>query len=312
MLPGAIVNEQGRNMNKADRTAETPRPAVVITGATQGIGRALAEEFARNGHTLLLVARDEKALDRTAREVAARHGVRVEITAQDLSTADGCAGIEQALERCGLYADMLVNNAGTMTAGFLQDADREQMLAQVDLNVRALLDLTLRLLPGMVARGKGRVLNVASVEGFMPVPYQAAYAATKAFVLSLSRALGYELSGSGVRVSVLAPGATDTRIHARGGSQHAYYVSLFPVMTPEDVARTAYRQFQRGKAVIVPGWLNRFYAVSQRFVHPALLLPLVGWLFRVRDEQGNVQWPRSIAARADRGEQRAKEHNFSR
>jgi short-subunit dehydrogenase len=298
-------------MNKPDRIRPGLLPAAVITGATQGIGRALAEEFARNGHTLLLVARDEAALARAAREVAERHGVRVEITAQDLSAADGCAGVEQALHRCGLYADELVNNAGTMTAGFLQDADREQMLALVDLNVRGLLDLTLRVLPGMVARGKGGVLNVASVEGFMPVPYQAAYAATKAFVLSLSRALGYELSGSGVRVSVLAPGATDTRIHARGGSQHAYYVSLFPVMTPEAVARIAYRQFQRGKAVIVPGWLNRFYAVSQRFVHPALLLPVLGWLFRVRDATGNVQWPRSIAARAGQGEQRAKEHNLS-
>ena len=111
---------------------------------------------------------------------------------------------------------------------------------------------------------------------------------------------------------MLAPGATDTRIQARGGAQHAYYVSLFPVMTPEAVARLAYRQFQRGKAVIVPGWLNRFNAVSQRFVHPVLLLPSLGWLFRVRDEQGNVQWSRSIAARAGRDEQRAKEHNLSR
>ena len=299
-------------MNKADRIAGARRPAVVITGATQGIGRALANEFARNGHTLLLVARDETALARAARELAECHGVRVEISAQDLSKADGCAGIEQALEQNALYADVLVNNAATMTAGFLQDADREEMLGLVDLNVRGLLDLTLRLLPGMVARGKGGVLNVSSVEGFMPVPYQAAYAASKAFVLSLSRALHYELSGSGVRVSVLAPGATHTRIHARGGSQHAYYVSLFPVMTPEEVARLAYRQFERSKAVIVPGWLNRFYAVSQRFVHPVLLLPVLGWLFRVRDETGNVQWPRSIVARAGRGEQRAKEHNLSR
>ena len=299
-------------MNKTEKIAGTLGPAAVITGATQGIGRALADEFARNGHTLLLVARDEAALTRVARELSERHGVRIEIAAHDLSAADGCTGVERALEQRGLYADMLVNNAGTMTAGFLQDADREEMLALVDLNVRGLLDLTLRLLPGMVARGTGGVLNVSSVEGFMPVPYQAAYAATKAFVLSLSRALHYELSGSGVRISVLAPGATDTRIHARGGARHAYYVSLFLVMTPEDVARIAYRQFQRGKAVIVPGWLNRFYAVSQRFVHPALLLPVLGWMFRVRDEQGNVQWPRSIAASAGRSEQRAKEHNLSR
>jgi hypothetical protein len=284
-------------MNKADRIAEVRRPATVITGATQGIGRALADEFARHGHTLLLVARDETALARAARELRERHGVRVEITAADLSTPEACAEVELALQQFGLYADVLINNAAAMTAGFIQDADRARVLRIIDLNARALLDLTLRLLPGMVARGRGGVLNVSSVEGFMPVPYQAAYAATKAFVLSLSRALNYELSGSGVRLSVLAPGATDTRIHALGGAQHAYYVSLFPVMTSEDVARIAYRQFQRGKAVIVPGWLNRFYAVVQRFVPPWLLLRVLGLLFRVRDEQGNAQMPRSIAAR---------------
>jgi short-subunit dehydrogenase len=298
-------------MNKADRIAEVRRPAVVITGATEGIGRALAEEFARHGNTLLLVARDEAALARAARELKERHGVRVEVTAQDLSTAEGCAGVELALQHCGLHADVLVNNAATMAAGFFQDAKRQQMLKLVDLNVRAVTDLTLRLLPGMVARGRGGVLNVASVEGFLPVPYQAAYAATKAFVLSLTRAMGYELSGSGVRISALAPGATDTKIHARGGALHARYVALFPVMTTEEVARTAYRQFERGKSVIVPGWLNRFYAVVQRFVHPAILLPAVGWMFRVRDEQGNAQMPRSIVARARPGEPRGTERNLA-
>ncbi len=299
-------------MNKPDRIAEALEPAVVITGATQGIGRALAQEFARNGHTLLLVARDEAALGRTAQEIATRHGTRVEAASEDLTTEAGCAGVEQALRHYGLYADVLVNNAGTMEAGFLQDADRARMLALVDLNARAVLDLTLRFLPGMVARGKGGVLNVSSVEGFMPVPYQAAYAATKAFVLSLSRALRYELSGSGVRVSVLAPGATDTMIHARGGAEHARYVTLFPTMPPDEVARTAYQQFARGKAVIVPGWLNRVYAVMQRFVHPAILLPVVGWMFRVRDAQGNVQWPRSVAARPASDARRARERNLSR
>lgn len=298
-------------MNKPDRIAEARQPAVVITGATQGIGRALAQEFARNGHALLLVARDEAALARIARDLSARHGVRVEVTAQDLTSDEGCAGVQHAVRRHGFYADVLINNAGTMEAGFFQDADRAQLLALVDLNARALVDLTLRFLPGMVARGKGGILNVSSVEGFLPVPYQAAYAATKAFVLSLTRAINYETSGSGVRVSVLAPGATDTRIHARGGAQHARYVALFPVMTTEDVARTAYRQFERGKAVIVPGWLNRFYAVIQRFVHPAILLPVVGWMFRVRDAEGNVQWPRSYARRSPPGAHRAQERNLS-
>ena len=173
-----------------------------------------------------------------------------------------------------------------MTAGFLQDADREQMLALVDLNVRGLLDLTLRLLPGMVARGKGGVLNVSSVEGFMPVPYQAAYAATKAFVLSLS-ARSTTSSRAAAYAFPCLRRAPPTRASMRAAARRTlYYVSLFPVMTPGGSGAPAYRQFVRGKAVIVPGWLNRFYAVSQRFVHPGLLLPVLGWLFRVRDEQG--------------------------
>lgn len=283
-------------MNDTNDTEEPLAPAVVITGATEGIGRALAEEFARGGHTLLLVARDEAKLAETARELAAAHSVEVKFTARDLSTVEGCAGVEEALRRFGLHADMLVNNAAIMSAGFFQDQELATLRRVVDLDVRAVVDLTLRFLPGMVARRRGGVLNVASMEGFMPVPYQATYAAAKAFVLSLTRALAYETMYTGVRVSALPPGTTATGLHAKAGAENSRYVMLLPVMTSEELARVAYRQFMRGKKVIVVGWLNRFGVVAMRFVPNLLLVPFIGLLFRVRDAEGNLQQPRPLPA----------------
>ena len=276
--------------------AQPSTPATVITGATQGIGCALAEEFARGGHALLLVARDEAKLADTARGLADRHAVQVKFAACDLSTVEGCAAVEQALRRFGLHADMLVNNAAAMSAGFFQDQDLAAMRRLIDLNAGAMVDLTLRFLPGMIARRRGGVLNVASMEGFMPVPYQATYAATKAFVLSLSRALAYETMYTGVRISALAPGTTATELHAKAGAENSRYVMLLPVMTSEDLAAIAYRQFMRGKKVIVAGWFNRLSLVARRFAPDLVLVPFMGWLFRVRDEAGNLQMPRGPGA----------------
>jgi short-subunit dehydrogenase len=272
--------------------AQPSTPATVITGATEGIGRALAEEFARGGHALLLVARDEAKLADTARALADRHAVQVKFVACDLSTVEGCAAVEQALRRFGFHADMLVNNAAAMSAGFFQDQDLAAMRRLIDLNAGAMVDLTLRFLPGMVARRGGGVLNVASMEGFMPVPYQATYAATKAFVLSLSRALAYETMYTGVRISALAPGTTATELHAKAGAEYSRYVMLLPVMTSEHLASIAYRQFMRGKKVIVAGWFNRLSLIARRFAPDLVLVPFMGLLFRVRDEAGNLQMPR--------------------
>jgi uncharacterized protein len=293
-------------MNRINKQAERSTPVVVITGATQGIGRALAEEFARGGHALLLIARDEAKLAETARALADAHSVEAKFTACDLSTVKGCAGVEEALRRFGLHADMLVNNAAAMSAGFFQDQDLATMQRVVDLNVRAVVDLTLRFLPGMVARRRGGVLNIASMEGFMPVPYQATYAAAKAFVLSFSRALAYETMYTGVRVSVLAPGITATGLHAKAGAENSRYVALLPAMTTEDLARIAYRQFMRGKKVIVAGWYNRLSVFARRFAPDFALVPFMGWLFRVRDAEGNLQMPRALASpKAGNGRVRA-------
>jgi len=283
-------------MNDKSKGIEPARPATVITGATQGVGKALAHEFAGGGHVLLLVARSEWELAETAKAISESYDVEVKVATADLSTPEGCASIEQALEHHGLYADMFVNNAGMMSAGFFQDQDPAKLRTIVDLNARAVVDLTRRFLPGMLARGRGGILNVASMEGFMPVPYQATYAASKALVLSLTQSLAYETMGTGVRVSVLAPGAVLTEMHAKAGAENSRYVQLFPVMSAEDVARIAYRKFMRGRTTIVPGLFNRIGLFFRRFTPNFLLVPGMGWLFRVRDAEGNLQMPRAAAA----------------
>jgi uncharacterized protein len=280
------------NMNARDNTPFAP--AAIITGATQGIGRALADEFANGGHTLLLVARTETTLAKAASEIAARYNVPVHYVACDLSTREGCDQVAEALRRRGLYCESLVNNAAIMMAGFFQEQDEEKLLKLIDLNVRAVVDLTRRFLPDMLARGKGGVLNVASVEGFMPVPYQATYAATKAFIISFSRALAYEIMGSGVRVCTVAPGPIETKMHAKAGAEYSRYVLYLPQMTPEAMAKAAYRRFMRGNWVIVEGWLNRIVAGGVRFIPGIMLIPAVGWFFRVRDAEGNLQWPKPL------------------
>jgi uncharacterized protein len=270
------------------------QPAVVITGGTEGIGRALAELFAKDGNNLLLVARDEAKLARTAAELTKAYPVVVKVTSQDLTTEEGRAGVEQALRRFGLYADILVNNAGMMSHGFFQDVDTATVHRLLGLDIRAVVDLTHRFLPGMLARRRGGVLNVASMMGFMPVPYQAIYAASKAFVLSFSKALAYETMGTGVRVSVVAPGVVATKLHAKAGTQNSRYMYLFPNTPPEKVARIAYSRFKRGWSVIVPGWANWLSTIAIRFVPDFLLVPLMGWFFRMRDEEGNVLWPNPL------------------
>jgi short-subunit dehydrogenase len=279
-------------MNASDDRPEPLAPAAVITGATQGIGRALVNEFAKGGHTLLLVARTEETLAQIASETAATHGVAVHYAPCDLSTEEGCARVAEALRSKKLYCESLVNNAAIMTAGFFQEQERDALLKIVDLNVRAVVDLTRRFLPDMIDRGQGGVLNVASLEGFMPVPYQATYAATKGFMIAWSRSLAWEVYGSGVRICVVAPGPIDTTMHEKAGAEYSRYMVYYPRMTPEQMAKVAYRRFMRGNWVIIEGLLNRIVAAGVRFIPGIMLIPAVGWFFRVRDAQGNLQWPK--------------------
>ena len=249
-------------MNGQNKNAEPSDPAVVITGATHGVGRALADEFARGGYDLLLVARDEASLTKAAEKLST-YDVEVKVLAADLSTEEGCAAVEQALQSYGLYADMLVNNAAMMMAGFFQDQDPEKLRKLVDLDVRAVVDLTRRLLPGMIARRNGGVLNVASTAAFQPGPGMAVYYATKAFVLSFSEAIAEESAGTGVTVTAVCPGPTATNFKAAASAEFSRRFHK-AAMSAETVARLGHRAFRRGRFVAVTGWRNRLLASAVR------------------------------------------------
>ena len=249
-------------------------PAVVITGATEGIGRALAEEFARDGHALVLVARDQAKLAKTAEELARAHGVEVKVTAQDLSTPEGCAGVEQAVRGFGFYAEYLVNNAGIMSSGFFQDEDLPGSAASSISTCARWSTSPCAFSRGCLRAGRGGVLNLSSMMGYMPVPYQATYAASKAFILSFSKALSYETRGTGVKVSVVAPGVVSTGLHDKAGAQNSRYLVWFPPLTPEQVANKAYRRFKRGWSVTMsrprqPAWRLCRALHSGFCAHPA-------------------------------------------
>lgn len=273
--------------------AADTRPVTVITGGSEGLGLALAHEFAKTGHRLLLVARNEAKLSEACQALQRAYPIEVFYTAQDLATEQGCAGVEAALREHGLHADYLVNNAGLAEGGFFQDADRDKLLTVLNLNARAVVDLSRRLLRGMLARGRGGILNVGSMTGFMPTPYEATYAATKAFLLSFSRSLSYECMWTGVTVSALMPGVITTALHEKAGATYSRYLYMTPVMSAEQVARIGFRQFMRGKKIIVPGLLNRMLLGLARFTPYFMLVPVMGFLFRVLDENGTAIPPRT-------------------
>ena len=235
---------------------------VLITGASAGIGAELAREFARHGHRLTLVARRKDKLAALARELDAEYHVDVKVIVQDLVRPAGPAAVVKATQDEGEPIGILVNNAGVIDVGPFVSAPVDKLVGLVNLNVRALTELTGLLLPAMVERKFGRILNVASLAAFQPVPGMAVYAASKAYVLALSEALGEELKGSGVTVSALCPGVTDTDMAAeiKAGSSTAAKLPKELVSDPVDVAARAYRALMAGQAVLVPGLPNQITA----------------------------------------------------
>lgn len=273
----------------SEMSSPNPSPVTVITGGTKGIGLALAREFAAAGHDLLLVARTETDLKAVSQELCDAFSITVHAVIADLSSPDGCRTVADAIAQNGLYAHYLVNNAGYGLAGPFAEIDGEHTLNLLDLNVRALTDLTRRLLPGMIERGAGGVLNVASLGGLSPGPYSAIYYASKAYVVSLSESLAQELRGTGVRSAVLAPGPVATEFHARQGTDTAYYIKFLGILRPEEVARFAFKAFRRGQTLIIPGWTNMVNAVFMRLIPHFILVPFTAWLLKPRAGAKNAE-----------------------
>lgn len=257
------------------------RPLAVVTGASAGLGKEFALQLAAAGYDLVLVARREAELHALAAEVAKSHAA-AHVLALDLGAADGPKRLCEALAAQGLHPDALVNNAGFGWLGEFADADPANTLAMIQLNVAALVDLTARLLPGMKARGRGKILNVASTAAFQPGPYMAVYYATKAFVLSFSEALHAELGGTGVTVTCLCPGPTKTEFAEVSGMNRTRLFDGGGVMTAEAVARDGVRGLQRGRRLVVSGFANRLMTFAVRFLPRAAILHIVKRIQRTR------------------------------
>jgi short-subunit dehydrogenase len=229
----------------------------LITGASSGIGLELAKLFARDGYDLVLVARRREKLETLGEDLGRRHGIRFRAIAADLADPAAPAEIVRQLAAALVAVDIIVNNAGFGELGPFATTDLETERRMIQVNVTALTVLTKLFLPGMLARRRGRILNVASTAGFAPGPLMAVYYATKAYVISLSEALAEELRGSGVSVTVVCPGPTLTEFQAVAHMESARLFRLPGVMDAGAVARAAYAGLMRGKRMVVPGLLNR-------------------------------------------------------
>ena len=248
-------------------------PVTLITGASAGIGAELARVFAAHGHALVLVARRQDRLEALAEEIAAAGKPRPLVLAADLGERDAVAQIREQLTARGLEPDIVVNNAGFGLSGAAAELSRDEQLAMIDLNVRALTDFSLAFVDS-IARHRGGILNVASIVSFLPGPGMAVYYATKAYVLSFSEALHRELAGRGVRVTALCPGPVLTEFQVRSGMP-VDGIPGFIMLPVQRVARIGYRSLMRGKRVVVAGIGNKIIVWLFRLVPHALLMAAV-------------------------------------
>jgi short-subunit dehydrogenase len=250
------------------------RPVALVTGASAGIGRELALTLAREGHDLVLVARREPELSALAAELKEKYGADGRVITADLSKT---RAVQTLIKELGpdTQIDVLVNNAGFGGHGAFSERPRDADLNQIAVNVTALTDLTRQLLPGMVQRRRGRILNVASTAAFQPGPFMAVYYATKAYVLSFSEALAEELSGTGVTVTALCPGVTTTEFQQVAGVNDIALTKGPLAMSPAQVAEAAYKGMVKGKMVVIPGVHNKVGAHATRFTPTKVLLKVV-------------------------------------
>ena len=257
-----------------------PRPLALVTGASAGIGAELARELARHGHDLVLTARRVEPMQALADELR-RARAEATVIASDLSRPGAALALAEDIAGRSLTIDVLVNNAGFGAAGRFARMDPGRLGDMLQVNIVALTELTRLLLPGMVARRRGRILLVASVAGFQPGPHMAAYFASKAYVLSLGEALASELRGTGVTVTTLCPGATATEFFDVAGAETSIMARRLRRMMPAaDVARLAYRALAAGRRVVVTGAMNRVTALVGRFAPRGIVLPVTERLMK--------------------------------
>ena len=240
----------------------------LITGASDGIGYELAIRFAKHGNDLILVARRQQILEQFAHELQQQYKIKAVPIPLDLSKADSADRLYQQIKELNRPVDVLINNAGFGDYTFFPDANITKTLQMLQLNITSLTHLTRLIVPDMVEKKQGKIMNVASIAAFQPGPLMAVYYASKAYVLSFSQALDQELKSSGIRVSALCPGVTTTGFQdAAGleGSKLMGRVGLLSEMTAAEVAEIGYRKFMRNKRIIIPGFMNKVSVAMNRF-----------------------------------------------
>lgn len=242
----------------------------LITGASAGLGLEFAKLFAADGHNLVLVARRQEKLEALADELESAHGVEISVVAQDLSLPEAPQQVFDTVRDAGTHIDFLVNNAGLGNKGLFHESALEREMSMVHVNMGALTALTRLFLPGMIARGFGRVLNIASTAGFQAGPGMSVYFATKAYVISFSEGLSFELKGTGVTVTAHCPGATHTEFAKEAGIENTLLVKVGAADAPS-TALDAYRAMNRGKVIAIHGFRNWFGAFMVRFSPRALI-----------------------------------------
>ncbi len=261
------------------KKVSSPRETALVTGASSGIGADIARELAARKYDLVLTARRLDRLEALEAEIEAKHSVEVHTVAEDIGTTEGVLALIRRVDALGRDISFLVNNAGFGVYGDFLDNDDQRVAQMLQLNIATLTALTSHFGRGMRERGRGRILQVASVGAFQPSPYYAAYSATKAYVLFLSEAMHHELAGSGVTVTTLCPGLTATEFHEVAAHPKTGLVAL-TMMTSESVARIAVRSTLRGKAVVTPGFANQATGLFVKLIPRSLATALGGMLMR--------------------------------
>jgi hypothetical protein len=253
----------------------------LITGASSGIGAAFARALVKEGYHVVLVARRVQRLEELAAELKTSHpNVRAEVVPADLLNPGAAAEILQAVTDRGLSVDLLINNAGMGIHGAFAEAAAEDDARMIALNITSLTALTRAFLPGMLERGAGGILNVASTAAFQPIPFFAVYAATKAYVLSFSEGLAEEVAGRGVKVTCLCPGPTETEFNAVSGVGELEMAKRAPAMSAEAVVAEGLAALRAGRPVQVAGFMNAVGASATRLVPRQWLAKAAGMIFK--------------------------------
>lgn len=248
---------------------------VLVTGASSGIGLELARCFAADKSNLILVARSRDALEKLAAELQQQHGITAHVLIADLSKPESAQNLFNEVKGRGLTVDVLVNNAGFGLHGEFNELPLARQLEIIHVNITALVELTGLFLPPMIQRARGGILNVGSVAGFLPGPHMAVYYASKAFVLSFSEGLHEELRGTGVTVTNLCPGPTESNFF-KVARRHHVRKAQAKKMSAAEVARIGHADFRKGIHISVPGAANKFLALAPKFLTRSAVRRLVG------------------------------------